>query len=1140
LVCALVHRRRTGLVAVGAQGHVRYWPQLGRADSATVEASIPLSASARATVLSPLGDGSLVLGSSDGSIYLIEPSAATGPLMVGNATGSLLVRPVVQPVGMLGRLWSRIHSFHQQSPVRRLLRVPSPPHSSTRTLLVLTESSIELWEIGESEDKLCFRNSLQQLLETHPEAGADRDGVVSDICLSSRNGRVYVLCAALSDDGEHVEYAVHALEHEHEQPRLSLERSLLPYTPTADAAFDPLTAVSAARLLLAERGAAAYLYWPALVVLTCLPLDRRELNTMQLVAAEERALDAAPLPSSDGVLFITARYGIIAVAQPDLEPPAALPSTSSALITGGSLLHQSLASTNAAAGSLMLNSNVGTPASSSASSLQPQPALSVPAAVVASDSADLWAETLAALFAAYQEGQEVVRVRVASAEYGDGHGGGPGVGCGQAVVRCAQRLMDARSGADSRWAEKQTGHHRSLAQPSNSERMVSSSLVLRHQLQAKLDQQRVYVAFLCALGLWQSLPASVRAAVADLGQLCASAFALRSHQDSLEREGRTAGQQLLTRAIVDVRRAALSVAQQSGDESGSALSGDWVRLVDGFYANVTHTPDLLPVLHALASHTEPLGPSTAVSAQQQQQPGQQGQQGQQGQGQGRFSVLERLVDANDVFLCMAEASTQERQRAQLEQHDAGLLYSVSGWMMHQSTRRVWLQQLRSSTDLLRTIEERTAQGATVSASLGPLQNRLYDQVIQLAGLLLESYSDQASDPSLANDPTRGRQAHVMYENACNDALALFLGGKGERLARAGLALAEKHQQFGLLIQFCDQLGTSVASESTKPRVRLYQDRYRESGFSQHLFQHQLDRGQWAALLRGGEHSEEASVELSSFLADRPNLSWVHSLHTGQYVDAVAALRAEAGNEIKLVARQKTLLSLAKLATLAAAAENRAAQQPHLQEEAAAARTVLDQQLYVVRCQERVLALLAERGAAARRALPASASVTPLSVADLVGLLVGEEKAPLAHFMLAFDLAQQTWLLRNQEQNTELLLWLWARALRANDWALLARDLAQQAMADRTIEEAIQQTIFFQMAAHLRPQQLLADPLLDRLLADYMEEQQASVGTNSSTTDTQQQQTSVSSSSPSEDPASQELRRLMHTVDNMVSSVPQSS
>jgi hypothetical protein len=132
LVCVLTTRRRTGLLAVGAQGHVRYWPQLGRLDSATVEASVPLSGGVHATTLSALGEGALVLGASDGSIYLIEPSQAAGPLMVGSGTGSLLIRPIVQPVGMLGRLWSRIHSFHQPSPVRRLLRVSSPAHTSSR------------------------------------------------------------------------------------------------------------------------------------------------------------------------------------------------------------------------------------------------------------------------------------------------------------------------------------------------------------------------------------------------------------------------------------------------------------------------------------------------------------------------------------------------------------------------------------------------------------------------------------------------------------------------------------------------------------------------------------------------------------------------------------------------------------------------------------------------------------------------------------------------------------------------------------------------------------------------------------------------------------------------------------------------
>lgn len=120
-------------------------------------------------------------------------------------------------------------------------------------------------------------------------------------------------------------------------------------------------------------------------------------------------------------------------------------------------------------------------------------------------------------------------------------------------------------------------------------------------------------------------------------------------------------------------------------------------------------------------------------------------------------------------------------------------------------------------------------------------------------------------------------------------------------------LAEKYLDFQTLVLICDR---------TKNQVRLedYIERFKEYDFSQFAIQWHLQQNKQGDLF---ERFRRNQSDLTRFLNDHPSLAWVQAIFNGDLSKAARILWSIAQNESELVARKKTMLSLAKLASLAA-------------------------------------------------------------------------------------------------------------------------------------------------------------------------------------------------------------------------------
>lgn len=105
-------------------------------------------------------------------------------------------------------------------------------------------------------------------------------------------------------------------------------------------------------------------------------------------------------------------------------------------------------------------------------------------------------------------------------------------------------------------------------------------------------------------------------------------------------------------------------------------------------------------------------------------------------------------------------------------------------------------------------------------------------------------------------------------------------------------------------------------DRTKNQTRLdeYIDRFKENDFSQFAINWHLQQNKRGDLF---ERFKRNQSDLSRFLGDHPSLAWVQAVFNGDLLKAGNILFELAQNETELVARKKTMLSLAKLSCLAA-------------------------------------------------------------------------------------------------------------------------------------------------------------------------------------------------------------------------------
>ncbi|XP_063979261.1 nuclear pore complex protein Nup133 [Diachasmimorpha longicaudata] len=201
---------------------------------------------------------------------------------------------------------------------------------------------------------------------------------------------------------------------------------------------------------------------------------------------------------------------------------------------------------------------------------------------------------------------------------------------------------------------------------------------------------------------------------------------------------------------------------------------------------------------------------------------------------------------------------------------------------------------------LYTMENLTLKHGVTGTNDSAVMNELYDQVVGLIDLILDGRKCHL-------ESIRGTEKFDIllkqYETERANLIQPLI--KNEQYENAAM-LAEKYFDFASLVQICELT-------DNKSRLDSYSERFADQDFVGFLFSWYVKDGRQGQLVercrRGG------AGELTEKLSEHPELSWVQESLTGEYRQAAHTLSVLANEELELVKRKKTKLSLSKLALL---------------------------------------------------------------------------------------------------------------------------------------------------------------------------------------------------------------------------------
>ncbi|XP_055904210.1 nuclear pore complex protein Nup133 [Eupeodes corollae] len=182
-----------------------------------------------------------------------------------------------------------------------------------------------------------------------------------------------------------------------------------------------------------------------------------------------------------------------------------------------------------------------------------------------------------------------------------------------------------------------------------------------------------------------------------------------------------------------------------------------------------------------------------------------------------------------------------------------------------------------------------------------IKYKLYQQIMELIDFVLDGRKNYLE--SIKDNEKYGVLLQ-QYESQRKELILILIDeGQYELAAK----LAEKYLDFQSLVVICDQTGN-------QDRLDGYIEKYQEYDFSQFAINWHLRQNRQGDVFERFKGNQAA---LSQFLRDHPSLGWIQLIFNGDFDRAAGILFQLGQDETEFVQRKKSILSLAKLASLAA-------------------------------------------------------------------------------------------------------------------------------------------------------------------------------------------------------------------------------
>ncbi|UXI16765.1 hypothetical protein NH340_JMT02708 [Sarcoptes scabiei] len=227
-------------------------------------------------------------------------------------------------------------------------------------------------------------------------------------------------------------------------------------------------------------------------------------------------------------------------------------------------------------------------------------------------------------------------------------------------------------------------------------------------------------------------------------------------------------------------------------------------------------------------------------------------------------------------------------------------------------------------------------------------------------------------------------------------------------------LAEKYEDFDILIKLCEET-------DNQDQLNHYTKHFECKGFSKNLFEWYLKEGKQAKMLSSSTIS--SNDDLDEFLKNHDTLKWLHQLHIKKFSEASQTLEKLSSLEDQCPQRRKTMISIAKLASLAS--------------DHSSPNTNFDDQLRLLDYQLNLSDEILKKNSLERN------SMKVLKPRNLIEILIsGDDNRPnedLLNFKSALDIVDILRKYETTELIKELELLIWRQAFQKDDWHLFNTD-----------------------------------------------------------------------------------------------------
>nr|XP_002124857.3 nuclear pore complex protein Nup133-like [Ciona intestinalis] len=425
-----------------------------------------------------------------------------------------------------------------------------------------------------------------------------------------------------------------------------------------------------------------------------------------------------------------------------------------------------------------------------------------------------------------------------------------------AVAVVSTDLLDDYPASDPRWAESVSG-------AASEYRGSAGSVILIHQLQDKQNAHSMFLKFLSEVGIWHRLTT-----ISHGQRRNSTRWLLSEHSEKLCAANNLLQKHSSHQGIVD------AAVRKVLDARGTTATHGGLTAKDYFYREVSKIEEILEYL--IEAEVKSLSNSSLSSHE-------------------RFSII---LGVNAVFEAMLLSALNYRRTKTLTFEDSAAKKEFIPWTV--GSGRVSVRTIISEQHKL------TIEMGIPNANDNQQRSALYQSLVVLTDLVMEGYKEQLESLSKSEDLS-SRWAEVKSQHDRHRSLLIKPLLEIGQLDKAA-ALAEKYEDFDILIQVCEESGGNE-------RLMAYMKKFMDQGFSEFLFKWYIEHKEYEKLLSCCENSPIQNQQLTKFLNSHPKLAWMHQIQSDNYTSAQETLQHLASLEEDLCAAKKTYLSLGKLAAV---------------------------------------------------------------------------------------------------------------------------------------------------------------------------------------------------------------------------------